>query len=151
MARKKCFDDGGLSFADMSAEDRKAAADAAIADIDARQAARSAEASVKATPRRRAQSVKVSAGDTRENLRDLDMSGADTGYSDTEARRNMARAGTRHAVGVMNLEDRGYSGTEAKRNLNRAVSGMKAGGKVSSASKRADGCAIRGKTKGRMV
>ena len=29
--------------------------------------------------------------------------------------------------------------------------GMKKGGKVSSASKRADGCAMRGKTKGRMV
>ena len=29
--------------------------------------------------------------------------------------------------------------------------GMKAGGKVSSASKRADGCAIRGKTRGRIV
>jgi hypothetical protein len=28
---------------------------------------------------------------------------------------------------------------------------MKKGGKVSSASKRADGCAIKGKTKGRMV
>ena len=34
-----------------------------------------------------------------------------------------------------------------------AQSGMKKGGKVkvSSASKRADGCAVRGKTKGRMV
>jgi hypothetical protein len=31
------------------------------------------------------------------------------------------------------------------------VVAMKKGGKVSSASKRADGCAIRGKTKGRMV
>ena len=29
--------------------------------------------------------------------------------------------------------------------------GMKKGGSVSSASKRADGCAVRGKTKGRMV
>jgi hypothetical protein len=29
--------------------------------------------------------------------------------------------------------------------------GMKSGGKVSSASSRADGCAIKGKTKGRMV
>jgi hypothetical protein len=29
--------------------------------------------------------------------------------------------------------------------------GMKKGGKVSSASKRADGCAIKGKTKGRMI
>ena len=31
------------------------------------------------------------------------------------------------------------------------VTGMKKVGKVSSASKRADGCAIKGKTKGRMV
>ena len=31
------------------------------------------------------------------------------------------------------------------------VKKMASGGKVSSASKRADGCAIRGKTKGRMV
>jgi len=33
----------------------------------------------------------------------------------------------------------------------RKQSGMKKGGKVSSASSRADGCAQRGKTKGRMV
>jgi hypothetical protein len=33
----------------------------------------------------------------------------------------------------------------------KAASRMKTGGKVSSASKRADGCAIKGKTKGRMV
>jgi phage/plasmid-associated DNA primase len=32
-----------------------------------------------------------------------------------------------------------------------AVKKMASGGKVSSASKRADGCAIRGKTKGRMI
>ena len=31
------------------------------------------------------------------------------------------------------------------------VKGYKAGGSVSSASKRADGCAVRGKTKGRMI
>ena len=34
--------------------------------------------------------------------------------------------------------------------VNKVV-GYKKGGSVSSASKRADGCAIRGKTKGRMV
>jgi hypothetical protein len=34
--------------------------------------------------------------------------------------------------------------------VNKAL-GMKKGGMVSSASKRADGCAIKGKTKGRMV
>jgi hypothetical protein len=33
----------------------------------------------------------------------------------------------------------------------RQQAGMKKGGKVSSASKRADGCAVRGKTKGKMV
>jgi hypothetical protein len=35
--------------------------------------------------------------------------------------------------------------------VQNAAKGMKEGGKVSSASKRADGCAIKGKTKGRMV
>ena len=34
---------------------------------------------------------------------------------------------------------------------NRANAGMKKGGKVSSASKRADGIAVKGKTRGRMV
>ena len=33
----------------------------------------------------------------------------------------------------------------------KSALGFKKGGKVSSASKRADGCAIKGKTKGRMV
>ena len=33
----------------------------------------------------------------------------------------------------------------------KANQGMKAGGKVKSASARADGCAVKGKTKGRMV
>ena len=33
----------------------------------------------------------------------------------------------------------------------RKAMGMKSGGSVSSASKRADGCAVKGKTKGRMV
>ena len=33
----------------------------------------------------------------------------------------------------------------------KMLTGMKKGGKVSSASKRADGCAVKGKTRGRMV
>jgi hypothetical protein len=33
----------------------------------------------------------------------------------------------------------------------KKITGMKKGGKVSSASKRADGCAIKGKTRGKMV
>lgn len=158
MAKKtKKYADGGLSFAAMDDIDRDAAADAAMQGINARQAAASEaaggmggmNAAAPAAPRRPARPV--NAGSVRENLRDMDMTGVDTGYDATEAKRNMARAGTRHAVGKMNLADRGYGATETKRNLNRAVSGMKKGGSVSSASKRADGIATKGKTKGRMI
>ena len=38
-----------------------------------------------------------------------------------------------------------------KRVKDKKSNGMKSGGKVSSASKRADGCCIKGKTKGRIV
>ena len=40
---------------------------------------------------------------------------------------------------------------ETKDEMKRETRGMKKGGAVSSASKRADGCAIKGKTRGRMV
>lgn len=157
MAKKtKKYEEGGLTFSDMPEEDRAAQAKSAIEAINARQAAASQAAggmggmkpSAPPMPRRPAP---VNAGSIRENLRDMDMAGVDTGYDATEAKRNMARAGTRHAVGKMNLADRGYGATETKRNLNRAVSGMKKGGSVASASKRADGIATKGKTKGRMI
>jgi hypothetical protein len=46
----------------------------------------------------------------------------------------------------------GGGGGGAMPKSNRDITkNMKSGGKVSSASKRADGCAMRGKTKGRMV
>jgi hypothetical protein len=46
----------------------------------------------------------------------------------------------------------GGSGSAGMPKLNRdLMRNYKAGGKVSSASKRADGCAVKGKTKGRMV
>ncbi len=41
--------------------------------------------------------------------------------------------------------------TKQQAQMEAQGTGMKKGGKVSSASKRADGCAIRGKTKGKMV
>ncbi len=41
--------------------------------------------------------------------------------------------------------------TSRKESMTMDEMKMRAGGKVSSASKRADGCAIKGKTKGRMV
>ena len=47
---------------------------------------------------------------------------------------------------------KGGGGGGAMPKSNRDITkNMKSGGKVSSASKRADGCAMRGKTKGRMV
>jgi hypothetical protein len=46
----------------------------------------------------------------------------------------------------------GGSGGMGTGKMNRDISkNMKAGGKVSSASKRADGCAVKGKTRGRIV
>ena len=52
-------------------------------------------------------------------------------------------------VKLMDAMDRKDAGKSADENTK--YYGMKKGGKVSSASSRADGCAIRGKTKGRMV
>jgi hypothetical protein len=48
------------------------------------------------------------------------------------------------------LEAEVAAGRKTKQQAQAEV-GMKKGGKVSSASKRADGCAIKGKTKGRMI
>ena len=48
------------------------------------------------------------------------------------------------------LEAEVAAGRKTKEQAQTEV-GMKKGGKVSSASKRADGCAIKGKTKGRMI
>lgn len=47
-------------------------------------------------------------------------------------------------------ETRGVKDTSVRGKI-RELTGMKKGGSVSSASKRADGIAVRGKTKGRMV
>ena len=48
------------------------------------------------------------------------------------------------------LEAEVAAGRKTKQQAQAEV-GMKKGGKVSSASKRADGCAVKGKTRGRMV
>jgi hypothetical protein len=51
-------------------------------------------------------------------------------------------------------KDRAEPRPPPRERMNKALSeldGMKKGGKVSSASARADGCAVRGKTKGRIV
>ena len=176
--KKKCYEDGGLTFTEMSDEDRAASAKAAIEALNARQAAKSEEAGgaseVKSAPVRRA-----------------------TSYDSTEAKRNLARAGSEHASGKpapkevkaeapppraerapSSVKPEPITGPKPAKSAEAAmpdvaarkaataerlsksrsgklgtqgVYGMKAGGSVSSASKRGDGCAIRGKTKGRMV
>jgi hypothetical protein len=49
------------------------------------------------------------------------------------------------------MVDEEYEAGEKARKKNMGKIGFKSGGSVSSASKRADGCAQRGKTKGRMI
>jgi hypothetical protein len=49
------------------------------------------------------------------------------------------------------VRSRGGSAAGVPKSGKHEMLKMKSGGKVSSASKRADGCAIKGKTKGRMV
>lgn len=119
-----------LQFEEMKDEDRASAAADAMAALDARQAAKAAEAGGASAIKSASRRAKVNPGSIGENLRDLDMQGVDTGYDATERARNARRAQTRHSSG--------------------RPTGMKSGGSVS-ASKRADGCAIRGKTKGRIV
>jgi len=48
-------------------------------------------------------------------------------------------------------EDKKLAAMEAAQAGKMPQPGMKKGGKVSSASKRADGCAIKGKTKGKII
>lgn len=58
---------------------------------------------------------------------------------------------TRGQISAESMEVGRKAAREAAAEERREARGMKKGGKVSSASSRADGCAVRGKTKGRMV
>ncbi len=62
-------------------------------------------------------------------------------------------SGGRKALGMKDEPSYGFATEMRKRRVEEAKKelGMKKGGSVSSASKRADGCATKGKTKGRMV
>lgn len=150
--RTKRYDDGGLTFAEMDDADREAMARARIAEMGG---------PMPEEPKRAQRAKKVSAGDTRENLRDLDMQGADTGYDKTEKARMAKQTQGRHYAG-RNTAPAEPQTVEPKKKkgavedlidiFKRAPkTGMKAGGKVSSASKRADGIASKGKTRGRFV
>lgn len=57
----------------------------------------------------------------------------------------------RKAMNAVNAARRAAAAAEVKARLAQPRPGMKKGGSVSSASKRADGCAMKGKTKGKFV
>jgi hypothetical protein len=57
----------------------------------------------------------------------------------------------RDAIGADAIEDAMRNGRPAKKKSGGKISSYKSGGMVGSASKRADGCAVKGKTKGRIV
>jgi len=64
---------------------------------------------------------------------------------------SMQREAPDEYVRQQNVERAAQAGREAEAEVKRETRGKKKGGTVKSASKRADGCAQRGKTRGRMV
>lgn len=152
--KKKCYDDGGLTFSEMSDEDRAAAAREAIEAINARQRPAEVEVEEKAEAVRKRPSkpaAKKEAAPKAEPKVEIEK---ETKKLYPDLPRPKA-AETREAA-MPNVAARKAT-TEARQRRsvfggeNKGVYGMKSGGSVSSASKRADGCAQRGKTRGRMV
>ena len=167
--KKKRYEDGGLTFTEMSDEDRAASAKAAIEALNARQAEKSKEAGgeseAKAEPVKRA-APKVSVAKTESKPAPKEVKAevprAERAPSSVKpepitgpkpaksAESAMPDVAARKAATAERLSAKTPRQLKAAEDMRKAM-GMKAGGSVSSASKRADGCAIRGKTKGRMV
>ncbi len=76
-------------------------------------------------------------------------------YGPTSPRGQAATQKQRDAMQAVKGQDMAKKMREAYENFQKSPEadtiGMKKGGSVSSASKRADGCAVRGKTKGKFV
>lgn len=96
-------------------------------------------------------------GDLRKLVKEIDAQRArgEVKDVDLEAFNELeSKAGLKDLDAKFKKADSAIPRPPARERMKAAMSeldGMKAGGKVSSASKRADGCAVRGKTKGRMV
>ena len=81
----------------------------------------------------------------KEGDRDVELEKAQQGYQKYEAENQSAQK---------KLDEQDKKAVETMQKVKEKVKSFlpfKAGGSVSSASRRADGCAIRGKTKGKMV
>lgn len=81
----------------------------------------------------------------KEGDRDVELEKVQKGYQQYEAEQQSKQK---------KIEDQDKAANEFVRKAKEKVKSIipfKSGGKVSSASSRADGCAVKGKTKGRMV
>ena len=96
-------------------------------------------------------------GDLRKLVKEIDAQRARGEVKDVDPE---AFAEIENKAGLKGIEDKFKKADSAtprppaRERMKAAMSeldGMKTGGKVSSASKRADGCAVRGKTKGKIV
>lgn len=96
-------------------------------------------------------------GDLRKLVKEIDAQRARGEVKDVDPE---AFAEIENKAGLKGIEDKFKKADSAtprppvRERMKAAMSeldGMKKGGKVSSASKRADGCAMRGKTRGRIV
>ena len=141
MAKCKKYEEGGLTFADMEKDDRDAAAAAAIADLDARQAARAANEKVsgvdlwtpeeKKAPKKAAPKVEK----------------APSKYSFSRA----TGAGERKRSAVGDLVDIFSRGGKYLMKSGGAVKAPSKSSSSSGSKVRGCGCAVKGKTRGRMV
>ena len=165
MAKCKRMEDGGLTFTEMSDEDRAASAKAAIEALNARQAEKSKEAGgeseAKAEPVKRA-APKVSVAKTESKPAPKEVKAevprAERAPSSVKPEPITGPKPAKSAESAMPDVAARKAATAERMSKSRSgklgtqgVYGMKAGGSVSSASKRADGCAQRGKTRGKMV
>jgi len=164
MKKTKRYEDGGFTFADISDEERKAGIDAAMADIERRSADRAAEVAseragmeigsteekpakraapkVKAEPARKTEKAEEKAPRSERAPSSVKVEPI-TGPAPAKSREAaMPDVAARKAATAARQRRSAFGGE------NKGVYGMKSGGM---ASKRADGCAIRGKTRGKMV
>ena len=101
---------------------------------------------------------KVFGQEAKDYMRKEKMDSAKKELEETDTLTNKAKARLQDAASVVSTAF-GFGSKPVKpsdheekvERLKKEAKGMKRGGTVSSASKRADGCAIKGKTKGRMV
>ena len=162
MMKRKCYEEGGLTFAELDKGETDKAARSAIDDLIARQAAKSEEAGgeseVKETPR--AKPAAKPAAKAAPKAEPKPEPNAEPKAERTASKVNpitgpepaKSRAAAIPDVGARKAATEARTGRRSAFGGGaKGVYGMAAGGKVSSASKRADGCAVKGKTKGRMV